>query len=173
MGTLFLAALMSVSMAFSSETSTADLLEKGIYVEETVGDLKSAIKIYTQVIDQVSGQRSHAARALYRKGRCFQKMGDEEQAEVAFRKLVSEYADQADVVSLAKKHLPGCLFATGSEHVARDRAYCEYSSNPDHECISVDQGDHCVYGSAISSGIGLRIPVRAGFGRSVSVFEDV
>ena len=53
--TVLLTILIAVNTAQSSESSTAELLEKGIYTEETVGDLRLAIEIYAQVVEQVSG----------------------------------------------------------------------------------------------------------------------
>jgi len=104
--TAILAVLIGAGAAYSSDSSTADLLEKGIYTEETVGDLESAIEIYARVVGHVEGERPHAAKALYRMALCYQKIGDASQAEATFRKLVNQYADQADFVALAQAHLP-------------------------------------------------------------------
>lgn len=104
--TVLLTILIAVNTAQSSESSTAELLEKGIYTEETVGDLRLAIEIYAQVVEQVSGERLHAGRALYRMGLCYQKIGDAKQAESTFQKLIADYPDQTDLVSLARQHLP-------------------------------------------------------------------
>ena len=53
-----------------SASSTAELLEKAIFTEETVGDLKAAIKIYEQIVAEAEANRSHVAQARYRLGMC-------------------------------------------------------------------------------------------------------
>ncbi len=58
----------------ASASSTAELLEKAIFTEETVGDLKAAIKIYEQIVAQAEANRSHVAQARYRLGMCHLKL---------------------------------------------------------------------------------------------------
>jgi hypothetical protein len=103
--TAALAILLAVLPASAAQASTAELLEKGIFTEETVGDLKTAIEIYSQVVDEVAGERPHAARALYRMGLCYAKVGDAEKSKSTFERLIADYSDQADLVSLARKEL--------------------------------------------------------------------
>ena len=82
--------------------SASVLLQEGLYAEEVDGDLDAAIKIYAQIIKDGSAQRSHVAQALYRQGMCYMKKQQEQQAKLAFEKLVTEYSDQTNVVSKAK-----------------------------------------------------------------------
>ncbi len=46
------------------------LLEKGIYAEETLGDLDQAIRIYGQISAKSKAERPIAAQAQFRQGRC-------------------------------------------------------------------------------------------------------
>ena len=93
----------------SAADSPSDLLEKGIYAEETVGDLDKAIKIYGKIIAQAEANRKFVAQAQLRLGKCLSKQGKKEEAEKAFRKLVEEFKDspdQKDLVAKARKLLP-------------------------------------------------------------------
>ncbi|HYI94342.1 MAG TPA: hypothetical protein VEX68_12415 [Bryobacteraceae bacterium] len=48
-----------------SAQSAAELLQKGIYTQETVGDIDAAIRIYQQVIALGSDTRTQAAQAAH------------------------------------------------------------------------------------------------------------
>jgi hypothetical protein len=57
-------ALVAVLLAASpgvAAQSASQLLEKGIYAEETVGDLDGAIKIYKQIVAEAKANREFAA----------------------------------------------------------------------------------------------------------------
>ncbi len=105
LGTLF-AALALAATAEGAESPSA-LLEKGIYTEETVGDLPKAIEIYQKVVVEAKSVEPYAAKAQYRLGQCLLKQKKNDEAEAAFKKLIETYPDQKDWVAKAKKHLPG------------------------------------------------------------------
>ena len=50
--------------------SVAELLEKGIYTQETIGNLDGAIQIYRQILKSAPKQREYAAQAQYRLTEC-------------------------------------------------------------------------------------------------------
>ena len=52
---------LAVAMAAGAE-SVGDRLQKGIYQEETVGDLDAAMKIYQEIVADEEANRPHAAR---------------------------------------------------------------------------------------------------------------
>lgn len=85
-----------------SPRPTSELLQQGLYAEEVDGDLDAAIKIYERIIQDGSAQRSHVAQALYRQGMCYLKKQREQQAKLAFEKLIAEYSDQTKVVNKAR-----------------------------------------------------------------------
>src|SRR5215471_8725854 len=74
--------------------SPADLLQKGIYTQETVGDLDGAIKIYRQIANSASQSRTYAAQAQYRLGLCLLKKGENGEAVKAFEKLMQDYPEE-------------------------------------------------------------------------------
>ncbi len=85
--------------------STAELLEKGIYTEQTVGDLAAAIEIYTQVVQDGKANRPHVAQAQFRLAMCYLKKGNEAKARVALEQLIEEYPGQKQLVAQAREQL--------------------------------------------------------------------
>jgi hypothetical protein len=100
-----LAALLLVLPAAGQ--STADLLQKGIYTQETVGDLDGAIKIYRQIVNSASQSRTYAAQAQYRLAQCLLKKGDKAEAAKAFEKLVQDFSEEKELVAKAREQMTG------------------------------------------------------------------
>lgn len=85
--------------------SPAVLLEKGIYTEQTVGDLDGAIGIYQRIVNDANANRPYVAQAQYRLGTCLLKKGQKDQALAAFRTVATQFADQKEVAALASRQL--------------------------------------------------------------------
>lgn len=85
--------------------SSAELLEQGIYTEETVGDLAAAIEIYQQVVETADRKRPHVAQALLRLGLCHTKSGNETEARSTFERLIQDYPKQERLVAEARERL--------------------------------------------------------------------
>jgi len=94
-------AMGSVSRA----ESATDLLEKGIYTEQTGGDLDAAIKIYGQIVAKSEANRAAVAQAYFRLGECYLKKSKPTEARAAFEKLIAQFPDQSDLVAQAKKRI--------------------------------------------------------------------
>tara|TARA_Y100000588_G_C13925231_1_gene783271 strand:- start:7 stop:834 length:828 start_codon:yes stop_codon:yes gene_type:complete len=92
--------------ANSGAQSASELLERGIYEEETAGDLEAAIKIYNQIVKNAEVDRPSIAQALYRLGMCYKKSGQDDAAAAAFEKLIEGFPEQEDLVEKARRHLP-------------------------------------------------------------------
>src|SRR3954451_22262276 len=60
--------------------SAPELLEKGIYTEETKGELQAARRIYQQILDDPNADRALVAQAQLRLGLCELKLGNKPQA---------------------------------------------------------------------------------------------
>jgi tetratricopeptide (TPR) repeat protein len=105
---IVVAVILPLGLAAGAESSSS-LLEKGIYTEETVGDLDAAIKIYEKIIDEGKANRRFVAQAQFRRGQCLLKQGNKEEAEKAFSELVNQFKDspnQKKLVEKARKLLP-------------------------------------------------------------------
>ena len=100
-------ALVLTSGPAALAQSASEMLEKGIYTEQTVGDLDAAIEIYEKIVGDAKASRTFAARAQYRLGQCLLKQGKQTAAEEAFRALIKDFADQKELVARAREHVPG------------------------------------------------------------------
>ena len=96
-------ALGAVSLAGAE--SPAAMLEKGIFAEETKGDLDAAIEIYKQIVEDAKAHRRYAAEAQFRLGVCHLKKQEKDKAIEAFRKVASEFPGETSIVAKARKEL--------------------------------------------------------------------
>jgi TonB family protein len=98
--TICLSALLTIFFATSALSQTAaEQLQKGIYTQETAGDVDGAITIYRQIVNSSSTPRDVAAQAEYRLGQALLQKGDLAGAASEFDKLARNYPDYASVVS--------------------------------------------------------------------------
>lgn len=94
------AALAASLIAASAAAQTAaELLQKGIYTQETAGDADGAIQIYRQVIGSAGVPRAVAAQAQVRVVGALLQKGDLAGAGQQFGELARDYADQENMVS--------------------------------------------------------------------------
>jgi hypothetical protein len=110
-GALLIVTLAAVG-AFTAQAATdspSELLEKGIYNEETKGDIDSAITIYQQLIAESDVNRSLAAEAQFRLGQCYLKKGRTVDANAALEKLIRDFPNEKELVAKARDLLPGKL----------------------------------------------------------------
>jgi tetratricopeptide (TPR) repeat protein len=97
-------AVLGMSLAARAE-SLVDLLQKGIYTEQTVGDLEGAIKIYGQIVANAEASRPCVSNAQYRLGMCYLRKGEKAKAAEAFKRVLAKYADQKEVFAQAESEL--------------------------------------------------------------------
>jgi tetratricopeptide (TPR) repeat protein len=93
----------------TAAASPSELLEQGIYSEETKGDVDGALKLYQQVVTEAKAGQAVAAQAQYRLGICYYKKKNYAEANAAFEKLVKDYPDQKDLIALANKYLVSAM----------------------------------------------------------------
>src|SRR5258706_8689508 len=86
--------------------SPAELLEKGIYTEETKGELKAASQIYQQIVDDPGADRSLMAQAQLRLGLCELKQGNKPEAISALERLTRDFPDKDKLLALVEPHMP-------------------------------------------------------------------
>jgi len=104
--TLFsLATLLSTVTTLAAETTLSEMLELGIYSEETKGDLAAAMKLYEQIVVESAADQSLAAQAQFRLAMCHHKQGNYAAATAAFEQLVKDFPAQEDLVALAHEYL--------------------------------------------------------------------
>jgi HEAT repeats/Tetratricopeptide repeat len=105
--------------------NVSELLEKGVFTEETVGDLEEAIIIYKRVLREDRANRACAAHAQYRLGMCYLKLGREEEGLAAMEQCVARYPGQSDLVQAAAAILARHLGNRVSKNGPRSWVYFE------------------------------------------------
>jgi protocatechuate 3,4-dioxygenase beta subunit len=112
---LVAAAFLSTSVAAQT---AAELLQKGIYAEDTVGDIDAALAVFRQIVKTPSSQRRYAAHAQARIVRCLLEQRNATGAAQEFDILVRDYAEFKDIVSAAAAALRGRAAARQSVQLA-------------------------------------------------------
>jgi Tol biopolymer transport system component len=84
--------------------SGQDLFQQALVKEQAAGDLNGAIVIYQRIVRDFRSDRALAAKALVQLGQCYEKLGSTE-ARKAYQRVVTEYADQPDQLTLARARL--------------------------------------------------------------------
>jgi hypothetical protein len=109
MRTKYMAAAAIAALLFLSPgraQSTADLLQKGIHAQETLGDVDGAIQIFRQVAASASNKLL-AAQAQYQLVVCMLQKGDRSAAAQELQLLARNFPEDADLISKARKLAPG------------------------------------------------------------------
>jgi carboxyl-terminal processing protease len=107
--TLGVALMLLTSPTAVRAASAAELLEKGIYTEETKGELSAASQIYQQIVDDPRAERSLVAQAQLRLGLCELKQGHKPQAISALERLTQDFPDKDKLLALVEPHMPQLL----------------------------------------------------------------
>jgi tetratricopeptide (TPR) repeat protein len=79
--------------------TAAEQLQKGIYLQETAGDLDGAIEIYRQVVRTWPAERTLAATAQYRLAQAFLQKGDLDAAAREFQSLALHYPEHKELIA--------------------------------------------------------------------------
>jgi carboxyl-terminal processing protease len=101
--------VLMVGVQAGRAASPAELLEKGIYTEETKGELKAASDIYREIVDDPRADRSLVAQAQLRRGLCELKLGNKPQAISALVRLTQEFPDKDELLATIGEHMPQLL----------------------------------------------------------------
>jgi carboxyl-terminal processing protease len=107
--TLGLVLLLLAAAPTAQAASAAELLEKGIYTEETRGELKAAADLYQQIVDDPQASRTLVAQAQLRLGLCQLKLGNKPQAISALERLTQEFPDKDKLLAVVEQHMPQLL----------------------------------------------------------------
>ena len=125
MKTRILLALLFLGSALLSSAATNDLtalLQQGLFDEEANRDLPAAIADYQSLATQFDRDRQVAATAVYRLGECYRKLGQTNEATAQYQRLLHDFADQKDLVTLSRQNLTGLGVATESHFATRLQA---------------------------------------------------
>ena len=108
-----LAAIVGLTLVLTILTATptpalaqtgSDLFQQALVKEQAEGDLRGAITLYERIVRDFSGNRTLSANALVQMGQCYERLGSQE-AERAYQRVVRDYPDQTEIVTLARARL--------------------------------------------------------------------
>jgi len=102
---ILLAAFAMLAAPTAEAKSPALLLEKGVFAEETKGDIDAAMKIYKQIVDDAKANRKYVARAHYRLGACLVKKRQFAKATPVFREFIEQFPRETKLVAQAREHI--------------------------------------------------------------------
>ena len=135
--------LVLAAVAHGQTKTPGDLLQEGLYAEQTEGDLDKAIGIYTEVLEQAGEIQRLAAQAAYQLGMCYLKKDDTGKAAEYFRQVATKYTDEKSLARRAAnklKRLVPAASAVGSSTphvVSTTPAALSNDVNPDLDRITV------------------------------------
>ena len=95
------------------------MLEKGIYTEETLGDLDAAIKVYQQILSDAKANRPYVAQAQYRIAMCYVKKKQGAAAIKALNDLIASFPDQEAIVADARKQIAKARHEMSDAEIAK------------------------------------------------------
>lgn len=101
---ILLAALLTLSARAADPLSEA--LQRGLLAEEAQKDLSAASTAYQEAVRLADAQRSLAATALFRWAEVQRKLGQTNDAAVAYERLLREFPEQTNLTVLAERHVP-------------------------------------------------------------------
>jgi hypothetical protein len=87
----------------TAQPTAAEQLQRGIFLQETSGDLDGAAKIYRQIVDSHPAQREIAAQAQYRLGITLLQKGDAALAAQEIQRLSWDFPNYKELIDSAKK----------------------------------------------------------------------
>jgi hypothetical protein len=101
-------ALTALLLAFHCPAQTpAELLQKGIYTQETAGDSEGALQIYRQITASAPAQSPVAAQAQFRIAEVLLQKGDLHGAALEFNILATRYSEHQALIAKMASRLRG------------------------------------------------------------------
>ena len=111
--------------AITQERRPQDVaLQAAIRTETVDGDLENAIKQFGDIAEKYKSDRSTVATALVHLAGCYQKRGDA-QANAIYERIVREFADQKDAVTIARARLGNTDPAVRTNGMAYRRVWAD------------------------------------------------
>ena len=106
--------VLAATTALLAAENGYNLFQQGLAKERAEADLRGAIQVYEQVVQDTAADRKLAAQALFRIGECRRALGNAE-APKAYERIIRDYPDQQDVVAKAQTRLAALRPPTDSE----------------------------------------------------------
>ena len=95
---------LAVTFNVSGQVTPQEMLNKAIYQEEVNGNLDEAIKLFLEIVDNNSTNRTVTVEAFYHLGLTNEKLGNNKAKEY-YEKIVNSFGDQPEFVRIARERL--------------------------------------------------------------------
>ena len=82
-------------------------LQQALFHEEADHDLAAAIKAYQLVVAGADAQRKLAGTSVFRLGECYRKLGQTNDAIAQYHRILNDFTDQTNLVTLSRQSLVG------------------------------------------------------------------
>jgi Tol biopolymer transport system component len=177
--TILLVAFVGVFLTaagFQTSPEYKILFEKAKFTMETKGDLNGAINLFNDIIKKYPKEREYAAKSQLYIGLCYEKLGNT-QARTAYERVVRDFADQTEIVALAKTKLAALGGSIGTRGLVTRRVLTDASGiggalSADGKYIShIDRGTGDVIQFEIASGQRTRITNRGHWSETEKSYE--
>jgi len=100
-----LVSLAASGLAAAATNDLTTLLQRGLFEEEANHQLDAAIVNYKEAIEHFDQERQLAATAIFRLGECYRKLGRTNEAAVQYNRIIREFDDHNDLVTLSRQNL--------------------------------------------------------------------
>jgi len=107
-------AILAMATVAVAQDRMADSLRKGVVEEESKHNLNAAIQNYQAALSQFDEARQTAATALFRIAECYRKLGKDDQAMAAYKRVAQEFADQAKLAEQSRTILTNSYHTSSS-----------------------------------------------------------
>ena len=75
-----------------------NVLQNALFEEEANHNLSAAVQAYQTIIARSDEQRKLAATAVFRLAECYRKLGQTNEANVQYRRVLRDFSDQTSLV---------------------------------------------------------------------------
>jgi tetratricopeptide (TPR) repeat protein len=99
----------------AAQERMAENLRKGVVEEESKHNLTAAIQDYQSALTQFDEARQTAATALFRMAECYRKLGKDDQAAAAYKRVAHEFADQIKLAEQSRSVLASTYKVAAAE----------------------------------------------------------
>jgi ankyrin repeat protein len=101
--------LLALTLAVPARAADpiTESFQKALFEEEGNQNLDAAIKAYQAVVEATDAQRRLSATAVFRLGECYRKLGQTNAAVTQYQRLLRDFLDQTNLVTLSRQNLAG------------------------------------------------------------------
>jgi Tol biopolymer transport system component len=135
--TMVLALALTWPATGYAQQTAEELYQAGLYQEEVQGDLERAIATYRSILTDHPDSRAVGAKAQLHIGLCYEMLGLNE-AQRAYRRVIDDYAEHRDEVTVARQRLASLSLALAELNRKPTFRKIAIASKPQNGVLSPD-----------------------------------